>query len=43
MGIQDALLNALIAQVNELITERRNLKFSSNESNPKLNMVNHAA
>ena len=40
MGIQDALLNSLVAQINELNTERRNLQFSSNENNPKLTMVN---
>ncbi len=40
MGIQDALLNALIVQVNELITERRTLQFSSNENNPRMNMIN---
>ena len=28
MGIQDALLNSLVAQINTLNTERRNLQFS---------------
>ena len=40
MGIQDALLNSLVAQINDLNTERRNLQFSSNENNPKLTMLN---
>ena len=40
MGIQDALLNSLVAQINKLNTERRNLQFSSNENNPKLTMLN---
>ncbi len=40
MGIQDALLNSLVARINDLNNQRRNLLFSSNENNPKLTMVN---
>ncbi|HEX2395417.1 MAG TPA: GNVR domain-containing protein, partial [Bacteroidales bacterium] len=40
MGIQDALLNSLVSQINTLNTERRNLQFSSNENNPRLTMIN---
>src|SRR5512145_2628047 len=36
MGIQDPLLNSLVGQINTLNSERRNLQFSTNESNPRL-------
>ncbi len=40
LGIQDELLNRLVADANKLITEKRNLKYNMNAGNPMLDNVN---
>ncbi|MBN2481699.1 MAG: hypothetical protein JXB19_08170, partial [Bacteroidales bacterium] len=39
MGISDALLNSLVAQINDLNMQRRTLEFSTVEGNPATNLV----
>ncbi|MBA7520016.1 Tyrosine-protein kinase wzc [subsurface metagenome] len=40
VGIQDNLLNSIVAEINELNLQKRQMEFSASESSPQLALIN---